>query len=116
MRKAETGDDGMYEGADLTAVTQALKDMASGSPNDHYRGASSLLAQPGAGPALVSGFLHFLHPERYALVNNASQAPFVKDGWLAVSKSQRTQAISPPDTSSRLQSCDAQSVDRVDTT
>jgi hypothetical protein len=92
IRKEETGEEGMYEGADLKVVTEAVRNMASQSPGIQYGGATTLLRQQGAGPAIVSAFLHLLHPAEYALINGASQAPFVKNGWLGVTTSQRRQA------------------------
>lgn len=91
--EAEIGDTGIYEGADLAMVSEALRLVSSHSAEDQYRGAKSLLEVPGAGSAIVSGFLHFCHPDRYALVNAASNGPFLKDGWLSVTQDQRRQAL-----------------------
>jgi uncharacterized protein (DUF2461 family) len=91
-RKEETGEEEMYPGADLVAVSKALRHMASQSREDQGRGASTLLSIPGAGAALVSGFLHLLHPNMYGLVNTPTKAPFVKDGWLGVTEQQRKSA------------------------
>lgn len=84
---------GMYEGADLSAVTEALRLIFSPSADSQYAGARAMLEVPGAGLALVSGFLHLCHPDRYALINKASIGPFAKDGWLNVVQDQRRQAL-----------------------
>lgn len=50
------------------------------------------MAVDGAGQALVSGFLHLLHPDQYGLVNTPTKAPFIKNGWLNLSEQQRRKA------------------------
>jgi len=92
MREEETGDPAMYEGADLVTVSESLRLIDSDKTDNHYLGAKKLLSEPGAGEALVSGFLHLLHPEKYALINAASTAAFSKNGWLEVTTEQRKEA------------------------
>lgn len=93
--RREEGSEGYYPGADLDAVARAIRLIGSESHEDHFRGAHSLIDFAGAGPGLVSGFLHLLNPETYALVNSASRAPLGSgdDGWLGVTQKQRRQAI-----------------------
>lgn len=92
LRKEETGDEGFYPGADLAVVSEALRLIASDSSEDQGRGASQLLSLPGVGQALVSGFLHLLHPNKYGLVNSPTKSPFSKSGWLQVTENQRNEA------------------------
>jgi len=91
--EAETGETAMYEGADLAEVSKALRLISSQSADDHYRGAGAMLEIPGAGLAIVSGFLHLCHPDSYSFINSASTAPFQNDGWLNVTKDQRRLAL-----------------------
>jgi hypothetical protein len=69
QRKKETGDEGFYPGADLAIVSKAVRLIASESQEDQGLGTSMLLSVDGAGQALVSGFLHLLHADKYGLVN-----------------------------------------------
>ncbi|PHR90085.1 MAG: hypothetical protein COA78_35440 [Blastopirellula sp.] len=88
-REVKSGAVGMHEGADMTIVSESLRLIASDNSEDHYRGVAKFFDVLGAGVALVSGFLHLLHPEQYGLINKASISPFVKDGWLNVNVEQR---------------------------
>lgn|GEM_PF-2405590 len=93
LRKEETGHDGFYPGADLAVVSEAIRLMSSESIKDHVQGAATLLEVDGAGQALVSGFLHLLHPDKYGLVNTPTKAPFIINGWLNVTEQQRRMAL-----------------------
>jgi hypothetical protein len=92
QRQAETGKGDFYPGADLSAVSNALALIASESRDSQALGASQLLALTGAGQALVSGFLHLLHPDTYGFVNSPTKAPFAKSGWVEVTDGQRRKA------------------------
>lgn len=92
QRKEETGDPGFYAGADLDVISEAIRLMMADSVADQARGAMKLLGCDGAGPAFVSGFLHFLHPGQYGMVNAVTQSPFTKNGLLPLTLQQRKQA------------------------
>ncbi|MEX1027984.1 MAG: DUF2461 family protein, partial [Candidatus Paceibacterota bacterium] len=92
QREEQTGERGFHEGADLEEVSESIRLMASESREAQGRGAALLFDMKGAGEALVSGFMHLLHPDEYALVNSPTRAPFTKDGWLNVSDRQRREA------------------------
>ncbi len=83
---------GIYGGADLATVSESLRLMAGDTRDDHARGTSLLLEVDGAGPALVSGFLHLLHPEQYGIINTPTRKPFVKGGLLDFKQQQRSAA------------------------
>lgn len=94
IRFSQSGTREMHEGAPIDEVSKALADMATEDLSRQSRGAALLLEQPGAGRAIVSGFLHLLHPDRYGIVNRASTAVFEARGKLPLSKEQRRRAES----------------------
>lgn len=92
QQKKEKGTTDFHEGCDLAKVSVALRFMASQSSQDQWEGASILLKENGAGPALVSGFLHLLHPNDYGLINSPTIAPFEPNGLFELSDEQRKYA------------------------
>ena len=91
-RMKETGSPEFYPGPDLAELSEALRLLAADSNVEHGRGATQFYKIPGAGQALISGFLCLLHPDRYGIVNQPTKSPFDQDGLLAVSTEQRKAA------------------------
>ncbi|WP_158264973.1 DUF2461 family protein [Blastopirellula marina] len=91
--ESEKGSSDLYEGADLTAVSEALRGIYAASAAEQYHGAKIMLDVPGAGVAIVSGLMQLCHPTKYAIINKASLAPFGKTGRLSLSSQQRTAAL-----------------------